>query len=237
MKFDELDKKMRVYETLNDHYSLPNIYIVARIDGRGFTSLTKKKHNFKTPFDEVFRDYMVTTLVHLMNCGFKVIYGYTQSDEISLLFDFNENTFGRKTRKYNSILAGEASGKFSLLIREPVSFDCRISELPSKEIVIDYFRWRNEDASRNALNSYCYWTMRKQGNSVFESTKYFEGMSVSDKNEFLFKNGINFNDVPLWQKRGIGVYYNFEENNKRSLNINYELPMKDDYSSFLYDII
>ena len=29
-------------------------------------------------------------------------------------------------------------------------------------------------------------------------------MSVSQKNELLFQAGINFNDLPTWQKRGIG---------------------------------
>jgi tRNA(His) 5'-end guanylyltransferase len=62
-----------------------------------------------------------------MQCGFRVIYGYTQSDEISLLFHPEENSFGRKTRKLNSILAGEASAKFSLQLGDHGSFDCRIS--------------------------------------------------------------------------------------------------------------
>lgn len=48
-------------------------------------------------------------------------------------------------------------------------------------------------------------TMRKQGKSVNEAAKYFEGKSVSEKNEYLFQNGINFNEVPPWQKRGIGL--------------------------------
>jgi tRNA(His) 5'-end guanylyltransferase len=86
--------------------------MVARIDGRSFTRLTKEVAQFEAPFDARFRDLMIETTKHLMNCGFKVIYGYTESDEISLLFDPNINVFGRKTRKYNSILAGEASAKF-----------------------------------------------------------------------------------------------------------------------------
>jgi hypothetical protein len=114
MKFDELDEKMRVYETALDHCVLPEMFMVARIDGRGFTRLTREVHQFKAPFDERFRDMMVSTTEHLMNCGFRVVYGYTQSDEISLLFHLEENAFGRKLRKYDSILAGEASAKFSL---------------------------------------------------------------------------------------------------------------------------
>ena len=32
MKFDELDARMRVYETAHDHCVLPGIYIVARLE-------------------------------------------------------------------------------------------------------------------------------------------------------------------------------------------------------------
>jgi len=67
--------------------------MVARIDGRCFTRLTKEIHQFDAPYDIRFRDIMVETVKHLMNCGFKMVYGYTQSDEISLLFHPDENTF------------------------------------------------------------------------------------------------------------------------------------------------
>ena len=166
MNFDELDKIMRVYETAHDYSILPNIYMVARLDGRNFTRLTKNTHRFKAPFDEKFRDYMLATVEHLMNCGFKVIYGYTQSDEISLLLDFAENTFNRKLRKLNSILAGEASAKLSLLLKDIGCFDCRVSQLPNVELVVDYFRWRQQDAHRNALSANAYWCLRRDGKSA-----------------------------------------------------------------------
>src|SRR3954452_24985169 len=103
MTFDELDKKMRVFETLNDPVVLPGVFIVARIDGLGFTKLTKERHGFEAPFDVRFRDHMVETTAHLLECGFRVVYGYTQSDEISLLMHPDDESFGRKVRKYNSI--------------------------------------------------------------------------------------------------------------------------------------
>ncbi len=165
MKFDDLNAKMRVYETAQDRCVLPEMYMVARIDGRGFTRLTKEVHQFEAPFDERFRNLMIETVKHLMNCGFNIIYGYTQSDEISLLFHPNENLFGRKTRKYNSVLAGEASAKFSSILGDVGAFDCRVSELPNKKLVEDYFRWRNEDAHRNALNAHCYWRLRQDNHS------------------------------------------------------------------------
>jgi tRNA(His) guanylyltransferase len=250
MKFDELDEKMRVYETAHDLCVMPGIYMAARIDGRGFTRLTRETHKFEAPFDEGFRDMMVATTEHLMNCGFRVIYGYTQSDEISLLFHQGENAFGRKMRKYDSILAGEASAKFALLLGAHAAFDCRISQLPTPELVRDYFRWRNEDAHRNALNGHCYWALRRDGASVPAATKQLEGMPVGEKNELLFQRGVNFNDVPRWQKRGVGLYWESYEKSainpltgqpvaaqRRRIKVDYELPMRDEYDAFILSLI
>jgi tRNA(His) guanylyltransferase len=250
MKFDDLDVKMRVYETSQDRCVLPEMYMIARIDGRGFTRLTKEVHRFEAPFDEKFRDLMVETVKHLMNCGFNVIYGYTQNDEISLLFHPNESVFGRKTRKYISVLAGEASAKFSAGLGDIGAFDCRLSELPNKSLVEDYFRWRNEDAHRNALNAHCYWRLRQDDHTVNQATAKIEGLSVAAKNELLFQYGINFNDLPVWQKRGIGIYwknakkegFNPKTNehvlvDKRVLHTDFELPMREDYNKFVSDLL
>lgn len=216
MKFDDLDTKMRIFETAADLCVLPSMFMVARLDGRSFTRLTKEVCQFESPFDVRFRDLMVATTESLMTCGFRVTYAYTESDEISLLFALDEQLFGRKLRKYNSTLAGEASATFSLQLGKVASFDCRISQLPSPELVVDYFRWRNEDAARNALNAWCYWTLRKNGMNEQQATKQLLGLSVSQKNEMLFEFKINFNDLPNWQKRGVGLYW--EEFEKTSLN-------------------
>ena len=250
MKFDDLDTQMRFYETSADFCVMPDIYIVARLDGRNFTNLTKSKGNFEVPFDIKFRDLMIETTKHLMNCGFKVIYGFTESDEISLLFDLDINLFGRKTRKFISILSGEASAKFSLLFNDIGVFDCRICQLPNIKTVIDYFRWRNEDAHRNALNAYCYWMLRKQGKDKKEATNFIDGKSVHEKNELLFSHRINFNNLPNWQKRGIGIYwekiskigYNPKDKaevtmERNVLKIDHDLPMRDEYSNFIEKLV
>lgn len=250
MKFNELDKKLRIYETAHDFCVPPNLYIVARIDGRGFTRLTKETHPFERPFDVKFRDLMIETVKHLMTCGFNVVYGYTESDEISLLFDINEAAFSRKVRKFNSVLAGEASAKFSLLLGDIGAFDCRISQLPRIQDVEDYFRWRNEDAHRNALNAHCYWVLRKQGESAIKATKTIEGRSTAFKNELLFQQGINFNELPNWQKRGVGLYWkNVEKEGwnpvketvvhsmRREIEIDIDLPMGDAYNAFIRERI
>ena len=250
MKFDDLDAKMRVYETARDTIALPNVYLVARIDGRGFTRLTKDVMTYERPFDECSRDAMIATVEHLMNCGFQAQFGYTQSDEISLLFGRDATAFGRSTRKWTSVLAGEASGAFSVAIGRPAAFDCRVIELPDESLVVDYFRWRSEDAHRNALNAWCYWKLRDAGEDVAGATGRLEGMSVADKNELLFRHGVNFNDLPPWQRRGVGVLWeNYEKAaqnpktgeattaQRRRLRRIMDLPMREEFSQFIASIL
>ena len=130
------------------------------------------------------------------------------------------------------------------------TFDCRISQLPSVGHVVDYFRWRNEDAHRNALNAHCYWLLRKRGQNVEQATAALRGLSVAGKNELLFQHGINFNDLPLWQKRGSGLYWEEYERpadnpvtgektlaRRRRIRHDLELPMRDEYSVFLRDLL
>lgn len=246
MKFDELDRKMRIFESASDHCILPELYMVARLDGRSFTRLTKEICNFEKPFDPRFRDMMVATTERLMTCGFRVTYAHTQSDEISLLFDLHEQQFGRKLRKYVSTLAGEASAAFSLQLGRVATFDCRISQLPNVGLVIDYFRWRNEDAARNAMSAHCYWICRTQGLGPQAATAKIAGLSVGQMNEFLFQQGINFNDLPAWQKRGVGLSwktYELETQNRKTgqavtvnrqrIQHDYEVPRNDEYTRYL----
>lgn len=247
MRFDDFDRQMRVYEESLDQYILPDMYIVARLDGRSFTRLTKEICQFEAPFDIRFRDLMVDTVKELMDSsGFNIVYGYTESDEISLLFHKDDNTFGRKVRKINTTLAGEASAFFSLKLGQKATFDCRVVPLPSIDRVKDYFAWRQEDSHRNSLNAWDYWTLRKEGKSVEEATSAVEGKTVAEKNELLFQRGINYNDLPAWQKRGTGVYYtdvmkegfNPIRNEKvmvkrRVLKEDYELPIEEKYREFV----
>lgn len=75
-------------------------------------------------------------------------------------------------------------------------------------------------------------------------------MPVAEKNELLFQHGVNFNDVPNWQKRGIGLYWEVYDKpsvnpltgehvlaRRRRVKVDYELPMKDQYGEFILRLI
>lgn len=250
MNFDQLDRRMRVFETAHDHKVLPGIHMVARIDGRSFSQLTRGELGIARAYDERMRDCMVAASRRVMNCGFSTLYGYTQSDEINVLFRRDEQTFGRKLRKYLSVLAAEASVAFSSALGSAGVFDCRISQLPCEVDVVDYFRWRQEDAHRNALNAHCYWLLRDRGLDDVAATKQLLGVSVAERNELLFASGLNFNDIPAWERRGIGFYFVEDaatgsdprtglpvRSISRRLVTDLELPMRADYDAFIRRLV
>ena len=251
MKFDDFDRQMRVHEESLDQFISPEMYIAARLDGRSFTRLTKELCGFEAPFDVRFRDMMIGTVKALMtDSGFRIIYGYTESDEISLLLHPEDNTFGRKVRKLNTTLAGEASAYFSLALGRAASFDCRIIPLPNEKLVADYFAWRQEDSHRNSLNAHCYWQMRKEGIDKNAATDELRSKSIAYKNELLSKKGINYDDLPSWQRYGVGVYFRTVKKegfnpvtnekvlaDRRELYADTELPIGDEYRTFITNLL
>lgn len=243
------DKKMKEYEDFNPRI-LKSVYWVARLDGRGFSNLTKKM-NCKKPFDDDFQKIMGKVINHLMlKSGIKILYGYTESDEISLLVNKEDDFFNRRINKILSILSSLASSVFTHNTGGIIcSFDARISQLPSMENVVEYFRWRQNDSHRNALNGYCYWTLREKMNYT-EATCFLEKMSKSSKHDLLMGNGINYNDVTNWHKRGTGFYFKEttikgfnplkkqeEITTRKKLFEDKNLPFGEEYSDFIKKII
>ena len=250
MDFNTLDKRMRAFELAMDRNLPESTYLVARLDGHGFTRLTKQLWDLAKPFDIRFNNAMRHTVKHLMDCGFRTIYGYTQSDEISLLFHPLDTTFGHRERKLLSILSAEASVCFSSEAKHSGVFDCRLIPLPDEETVIDYFRWRMEDSVRNSLNSHCYWLMRKKDLTPSEANNKILGISKDEKLKLLETNNIIFDELPSWQKYGVGAYFkNIQKSGqnpitgetdvyeRRTIFINDTIPYGDEYSTFLADII
>jgi tRNA(His) guanylyltransferase len=92
--------------------------------------------------------------------------------------------------------------------------------------------------------------LRKNGSSVSEATRYLEGKSVADKNQFLFEHGINYNNLPAWQKRGVGFLYTSSEvstsgpepykampASRKQLDMEMTLPLGTEYESLIRKLL
>jgi tRNA(His) 5'-end guanylyltransferase len=116
--------------------------------------------------------------------------------------------------------------------------------------VVDYFRWRAEDAHRNALSAHCYWLLRAQGQSARTADAQLAGLSGAAKNELLFQHGINFNELPAWHKRGVGLVWESYEKpalnpktgaavtaQRRRLALIEELPAREAYAAWVEQLL
>lgn len=243
MEPNEFERKMRELEYFHNLRLLPETWVVIRVDGRGFSQFTKSR--FEKPFDLQFHTLMTQTAKALLE-EMNGIYAYTESDEISVLFPPEWDLFDRSLEKVVSISASIATAAFTQAANLPVNFDSRVWLGVDKPRVVDYFRWRQADATRCALNGWCYWTLRKLGKTAGEATAELEGKSVGYKNELLFQNEINFNELPLWQRRGTGLYWEKYEKigynpilsqevvtTRRRITLDEKLPMKEEYGEFI----
>jgi tRNA(His) 5'-end guanylyltransferase len=193
MKPDEFESRMRQLECFHSVRMLPGAWIVLRLDGRGFSGFTESR--CEKPFDAHFHRWMTQTAQALLE-GFQGVYAYTESDEISLLLGRDWDLFDRELEKAISLSAGLASATFSLACGTCAHFNSRAVVAACDEQVVDYFRWRQADASRCAVNGWCYWALRKAGRTVAQATAALEGQGTAQKNELLFQAGVNFNDLP-----------------------------------------
>lgn len=77
------------------------------------------------------------------------------------------------------------------------AFDARVFVVPEMEEVINYFVWRQQDATRNSIS------MAAQ--SMF-SHKELQGKSTNEMQELMFTiKGVNWNDYPEGFKRGRAI--------------------------------
>ncbi len=243
MRPEEFDSRMRALEVFHALRLPPGAWVILRLDGRGFSRFTEGR--FEKPFDAGFHAGMVHAARAVLE-DLQGLYAYTESDEISVLFPRAWDLFDRELEKVLSLSASCASAALTLAFSTPVHFDSRAILAATDEQAVDYFRWRQADAARCALNGWAYWTLRKAGRDVAQATAALRGTSVADKNELLFQAGVNFNDVPRWQRRGTGLYWERYEREgydpkrgekvmttRRRIKVDEELATGEEYAAFL----
>lgn len=199
---DEYGDRMKGYEAAETSRCLdPHRPIYARIDGRAFSTFTR---GMERPFDARMTEAMIETTKHLVHETHARI-GYTQSDEISLVWlaesPESDVFFSGKVQKIASVVASMAAAKFATVIsltwqeRLP-HFDARVFQLPDKMEAANVFLWRAMDARKNAIS------MAAQAKF---SHRQLHGKGQADMLAMLAEAGIDFEALPASFRRGTFV--------------------------------
>ena len=225
MDHSDLGARMKSYENCYRLYLPKRQAVIIRIDGKAFHSFTR---GFERPYDALFADCMRKTAERLCENISGCVFGYTQSDEISLvLVDYkNINTepwFGNNLQKLVSVSASMATFFFGDEFRDMLSksfhnknvtseqlriyYDAYSKKMPlfdsrvfilPREEVVNYLYWRQLDCVRNSI---------QLAGQAFFSQKQLQGKNCNEIQEMLRKNfGVIWADYPTWFKNGTSIY-------------------------------
>ena len=162
--YTPLDVVMKMYEHKECHMLTRKRPVIIRLDGKAFHTFTR---GLDKPWDDRLMKSMQQTMLYLcaevQGCRF----GYTQSDEISLLLvDYERETseawFDYGIQKMVSVAASMATYEFNRRLRDwpkygvnfaskVALFDARVFALPFDK-VSTYFIWRQKDAIKNSVS-------------------------------------------------------------------------------------
>ncbi|EHS57081.1 tRNA(His) guanylyltransferase Thg1 family protein [Paenibacillus kribbensis] len=227
MKKDDFGNRMKGYENAY-RLSLPRrLPVIIRIDGAHFHTFTR---GMTKPFDENLILALWETCKYLAQniMGCKLV--YHQSDEISLLLTnydklTTQSWFENNLQKMVSISASLATAKFNEEIQKVypdkplATFDARAWVLPHDEVA-NYFLWRQQDATKNSIS------MVAQAHFRHSELEGLNGNQLQDK--LFTEKGLNWNDLPVWQKRGICItkqQYHKGETIRSKWDVDHETPV------------
>lgn len=237
---------MRAREIFSGARLLAGTWAVIRLDGRAFTKFTAG--GFVKPYDPDFRDAMVEAARALLE-DFGGVYAATHSDEISVAFAPGWEQFGRRVEKIVSVAAGLVSAAFTHAVGQPAHFDARVWQGAGVRDATAYFRWRQEDAARCTLNAWCHWSLCKAGMDGDAAELQLRGRDRAARRELLREHGIDFDELPAWQRGGVGLLWQAHEKagydpvahsrvtaTRRAVKRDFDLPTGEGYEALLAGI-
>lgn len=195
---DELGDRMKGYERATETRLDPSSPIIARIDGRAFSTFTR---GCKKPFDARVSVAMRAAAALLVEESHAKI-GFVQSDEITLIWhnvDGGSMLFDGRVLKLCSVLASMAAVQFDRSFggeRLP-TFDCRVWQVPTQEEAANTLLWRALDARKNSVSSAC--------RAHFSAKSMFR-KSRTEMRAMLASIGVDFDRAYAAEDRH-GVYY------------------------------
>jgi tRNA(His) 5'-end guanylyltransferase len=232
MRHPTMADKLAAFEVFPDRELKVGHPIVARLVGRRFDQLLEQGP-YDRPYDARFGKAMVKTLSYVA-ATLGASFGFAERADLSLYAIAN----GGDARRLLSRIAGEASGKLSLLLGEVATFEARLYEFPSHDQALEYFRWRQEEASAVSIDRYCTHVLAQSGADATAVPRILDGLGADEKVELLRQNALDYAQVPSWQRRGAAVRITPVENGHGGnglgrLIVDLNLPEEDGWYDYL----
>ena len=236
-----LPERMKEHEGISKTTLEHKVPVIVRIDGRAFHTYTRL---FVKPFDIELSTAMQDTTMYLCRSIPGCVFGYTQSDEISLVLTDYKNAdtsswFDYEVQKLCSVIASMATAYFNTSIgklRSDLSnnlenlatFDARVFNLPVYE-VNNYFIWRQRDAIRNSIATYA---------QSFFSQKELNGKSSKDMLDMLKEQGRAWDSLSHSLRYGLVAYKQLNEGDIRARwHFSEETPLFEEDIKFMQGIM
>ncbi len=230
MRRPTMADKLSAFEVFPDRELKVGHPIVARLVGRRFDQLLDTG-SYDKPYDAGFGKAMIKTLSYVA-ATLGASFGFCERTELSLYALAN----GGDARRLLSRIAGEASGKLSLLLGEVATFEARLYEFPSHDLALEYFRWRQDEANVVSIDRYCTHVLSQSGADAGAVPRILDGLGPDEKVELLRQNALEFGNVPSWQRRGAAVRVQPVGDNGHStgrLIVDVNLPADEAWTEYL----
>lgn len=217
------------YEDRSKSYLTRRTPVILRIDGKAFHSYAK---GFYFPFDQTLLDSFIYSTERIMKDIQGAKCAYIQSDEVSIFItDFDrlntEAWFNYDVQKMTSVASSLFTAYFNhyMIKTNPdigkiACFDARVFNLP-KEEVVNYFIWRQKDWERNSISMLA---------RFYYSHSECQGKSLKQLNDMIYEAGDNWNNLPIYWKRGVFIeenIYSPDFNSQKNIFDNFLVPEED----------
>jgi tRNA(His) 5'-end guanylyltransferase len=221
-----LPEQIAPYEVFADCPLISGTPLVAHLIGRRFEQRLSERSNL--PFDSDFQKALLKTLSHLcavLGCSF----GYADRTDL-LLYAVSQ---GSDARRLISRLAGESSAKLSLLVGDVYTFDIRLFEIPSVELARTYFLWQRQKAEAAALERCVSHKLIELGSAPKSIPSILANLDTEQRVQLLKQNGLDYAELPAWQRYGSAVYTSHDDARGAHLVIDLRLPDGDNFAAYL----
>nr|DAH07619.1 MAG TPA: tRNAHis guanylyltransferase [Caudoviricetes sp.] len=226
MDTSALAKRMKKYEAVPKNTLMRRTPVIIRVDGRAFHTFTK---GFQKPFDDVLMRVMQDTMKYLCENIQGCVFGYTQSDEITLiLIDYkklnSEAWFDYEVQKMCSIVASMATMAFNRFFMyeyeefnrwiyegSPTDEDKRLNDVYYNAMCKGaMFDARAFNLPKEEVTNNIYWrqldasrnSIQMVGQANFSHRELLNKTCDQIQDMLMTQRGINWNDMATSYKRG-----------------------------------